>query len=358
MSPSQIAAQLSDLLRRRVVLWDGPLRRIAAEPVGDSDRGGVDVRYGRGGGALRILGARRGDLDTFEWSVIDAATYLLDLALGVGAATHKDWVLNALVDDDRDVRRDALWEVRARRWVDSNSEGIDVLAVILDGISEVGQVAFGRHLAAITHRNAQFIGLHLGAALFACAPTLDVTEVGRAAEVEASRHRARVRGLAVASCPPSAADIEDAAERAVHSARLRGTLPGQVGSARAEDLGGWSLLHTLPRSRSLLTQASPAAIALAASDDPTQRETVEVYLDAAGRANVTCELLHIHRTTLYYRLERMPDSVREALADGMQRSTLHLALKLLRLWEEEEAASAPVVTVPFDPTRHHDRLGA
>jgi sugar diacid utilization regulator len=46
-----------------------------------------------------------------------------------------------------------------------------------------------------------------------------------------------------------------------------------------------------------------------------------------------CEVLFIHRTTLYYRLEKMPEVVREALADGMKKSTLHLALKLIRLWE-------------------------
>ena len=47
--------------------------------------------------------------------------------------------------------------------------------------------------------------------------------------------------------------------------------------------------------------------------------------------STACKQLHIHRTTLYYRLENMPASVRDALEDGLKRSTLHLSLKLLRL---------------------------
>jgi hypothetical protein len=75
--------------------------------------------------------------------------------------------------------------------------------------------------------------------------------------------------------------------------------------------------------------------------DEVQRQTIEAYLDEAGRAPDTCARLHIHRTTLYYRLEHMPSAVREALADGLQRSTLHLALKTARLWEARpELASA------------------
>ncbi|MFZ8477397.1 helix-turn-helix domain-containing protein, partial [Staphylococcus aureus] len=65
-----------------------------------------------------------------------------------------------------------------------------------------------------------------------------------------------------------------------------------------------------------------------------------------GRASVACQRLHIHRTTLYYRLEQMPEVVREALADGLQRSTLHLTLKLLRLWDEELRRGEPAAVTP------------
>jgi hypothetical protein len=67
---------------------------------------------------------------------------------------------------------------------------------------------------------------------------------------------------------------------------------------------------------------------------------VEAYLDAGCSVAVACRALFIHRTTLYYRLESMSGTVRDALADGLQRSTLHLGLKFLRLWDSRNRADS------------------
>jgi DNA-binding PucR family transcriptional regulator len=77
---------------------------------------------------------------------------------------------------------------------------------------------------------------------------------------------------------------------------------------------------------------SPAADVLLEPANSIYRQTVEVYLDVAGRIADACARLHIHRTTLYYRLDKAPEAVRDALHDGSARSSLHLALKLERLW--------------------------
>ena len=124
---------------------------------------------------------------------------------------------------------------------------------------------------------------------------------------------------AVASAARIAADVSIA-------------VPEASRARHAEQLGGWALLHSVARSRTTLALASPAAEALCALTDKTRRETVEVYLDVAGSPREACARLHIHRATLYYRLEHLPAVVRDALADGLKRSTLHLALKLDRLW--------------------------
>lgn len=60
-------------------------------------------------------------------------------------------------------------------------------------------------------------------------------------------------------------------------------------------------------------------------------ETLETYLDAAGNAQVTAETLHLHRTSLYYRLQRVEQLARTDLKDGMERLALHLTLKVARL---------------------------
>ncbi len=76
-------------------------------------------------------------------------------------------------------------------------------------------------------------------------------------------------------------------------------------------------------------------------------ETLETYLDAAGNAQVTAETLHLHRTSLYYRLQRVEHLAHTDLKDGMERLALHLTLKVARLTGDyvprvsERAASEP-----------------
>lgn len=59
--------------------------------------------------------------------------------------------------------------------------------------------------------------------------------------------------------------------------------------------------------------------------------TLETYLDLAGNAHATAERLRLHRTTLYYRLQRVEQLAGTDLRDGGERLCLHLALKLARL---------------------------
>lgn len=60
-------------------------------------------------------------------------------------------------------------------------------------------------------------------------------------------------------------------------------------------------------------------------------ETLETYLDAAGNAQLTAELLHLHRTSLYYRLQRVEQLAATDLKNGMERLALHLSLKVARM---------------------------
>lgn len=53
-----------------------------------------------------------------------------------------------------------------------------------------------------------------------------------------------------------------------------------------------------------------------------------VYLDLAGNVQATAAALHLHRTSLYYRLERFEALTGVDLRDGTQRTAVHLALKV------------------------------
>lgn len=61
--------------------------------------------------------------------------------------------------------------------------------------------------------------------------------------------------------------------------------------------------------------------------------TLEAYLDAGGNGIQTAELLHIHRSTLNYRLARIEDICQLDLSDPAARINLQVALKLMRLFE-------------------------
>jgi sugar diacid utilization regulator len=260
-------------------------------------------------------------------------------------ADPRDAYIAGLLDADPGRRREALAVARARRWVDVYGE-VTVRAVVVDGPDARRRRL--AHALAVTGRTHTLV-VEDGETLVL------VTSVGRTERdveewVATTAMSAGVALAAPIGCAELAADDEDL-QRAFDDARATTELLMLVGrdvlgTARAADLGLWRLLHGMSGSRRLIAAASPAADELWRSADPTRRETVEVFLDAGCSVAVACRALFIHRTTLYYRLENMSDTVRAALDDGLQRSALHLALKLLRLWEGADDNSSDGVSGP------------
>ena len=64
--------------------------------------------------------------------------------------------------------------------------------------------------------------------------------------------------------------------------------------------------------------------------------TLEAYLDSGGNGVGTAEALHIHRSTLNYRLQRINHIIEYNLQDPMIRTNLQVAVKLMRLFEVDE----------------------
>ena len=75
-----------------------------------------------------------------------------------------------------------------------------------------------------------------------------------------------------------------------------------------------------------------AVYALLAAD-PQGRlvETLEAYLREGGAGSAAAKALHIHRTTLYYRLDRVREITGLDLDDGDVRMALQLGLGAHRL---------------------------
>ena len=88
--------------------------------------------------------------------------------------------------------------------------------------------------------------------------------------------------------------------------------------------------------RWLLARPLAPSSALAPLDEqvrsaPMLLHTLETYLDLGGDARRTGELLNLHRTTLYWRLDRIAGLLRADLSDGLTRTHLHVELKQRRL---------------------------
>jgi len=71
-------------------------------------------------------------------------------------------------------------------------------------------------------------------------------------------------------------------------------------------------------------------------------ETLETYLDVAGNAQVTAERLNLHRTSLYYRLQRVEQLANTDLKNGLERLALHLTIKIARMTGDYDGANGYV----------------
>jgi hypothetical protein len=97
-----------------------------------------------------------------------------------------------------------------------------------------------------------------------------------------------------------------------------------------DDLGSYAVTAQLPTA-ALAPALLPRPVqALLGEGEPEWLvETLGCYLDHAGSAPRTAAALHIHRTSLYYRLERIHEITGLDLDDGENRLLLHLGVRMI-----------------------------
>lgn len=240
-----------------------------------------------------------------------------------GARVH---VFRRLLDGDRSVRVRALAQAADRRWLE-RSEGLVVALVETTGSEEER-----RRLATALQSDGRGALWHIGD--LATRPVLVVSRSRLAGDVEdalasaARRHGHPDVRLATTTVEPD----EDDLLPAVREALILLDAP-----EHATPAGIRVLLDEVHVPLDLIRRASPGAFALWRAGDRQQLDTVEAYLDAGARVSEACRRLHLHRTTLYYRLENLPAPVRDELSDGLRRSVLHVALKMLRRHPADDA---------------------
>ena len=340
MNLQQVANQLSDELRRsvRVVgLDDRELATSTRRGLTELERLAVPIRGTAGTiASFWLEGGERPPLSATDYELIDAAAgrarNLLGENPGPVTGDPRESTFRRLLDDDPEARRSAFVDAAANRWIERGSTIVHALKFD-DSTDSYQRVSFGQRLAAIRELRINFLRERDAVVYLAARGTSGDDLFDGFIRNESARMGIQVLAAGSARVEPSADDLAEAANHARTAMDLVFALPDLQPSKDISRLGGWLLLHSVPAQRRLLSSVSPAAEQLFSSGDRLQRETIETYLDCGGQTRAACELLHIHRTTLYYRLENMPPLVREALDDGMTRSTLHLALKLVRLWE-------------------------
>jgi hypothetical protein len=117
---------------------------------------------------------------------------------------------------------------------------------------------------------------------------------------------------------------------AVHRARVtaQALRAGAIlGQPTWDSLGSWQLIVSAPDDVAI-ADIHPAAETLAAQGRPDLMITARALLDHGGDVARAAEELHIHRTTLYYRLERIEALTGVNLKAGPGRDDLHMALRL------------------------------
>ncbi|MBB4904370.1 PucR family transcriptional regulator [Actinophytocola algeriensis] len=126
---------------------------------------------------------------------------------------------------------------------------------------------------------------------------------------------------------PSLSQAAASYAEALHASVVASRVPAFAPVATWASLGVYRMLAGMGAHA-----IHPGVTALLASTEYAPLlETLETYLDSAGSAVETSNALRLHRTSLYYRLQRVESLTGTNLKNGNDRLMLHLSLKLARL---------------------------
>lgn len=343
------SAAIGHVLAQGVAGWTTPGIIPPNESIGMYARVCYPIRWhGDLLGLLLVVDAE-GSITTSELSAISAAGEELApmlagdrLADREGPSAQLSAAVRDLISGPEPARRAALRVLAA----DIDPEGFEHVRVVTLRVRDstdasASHIATALELALKASRNVPGSPLTLftvddqqGSAVLGSprrpvsetqAADLGMRMVEKAEEVAAGRFRctagvgAETVGLdrAWASYDQSILACETAGERGVQ------VLPWST-------LGPMAVLLHLPHGR-LPVEALPAEMQRLLAVDPDGRllETLRAFLEHAGAIPATAEALHIHRTTLYYRLEKLTTNAGIDLDDGDTRLALHLSLKLI-----------------------------
>jgi sugar diacid utilization regulator len=256
--------------------------------------------------------------------VVQALTYLLSPSEELREAAAGQLVAQSLLRETEPV---SVVVVQALPPSDAHAQAIE------EALLDMGWEAPGGSLLRLAYRDHAVLLVRLASGdddSFA----VSMARAGR----EALRRRLPDRSgggpRVVATIGDSQADLHRAVSsyrQARLATKVAAAIPGMGDVVHWRDLGVFRALAQLPNAEAVRTALDPRVAALLRSGDEPVVSTLEAYLDLAGDAKATAEHLHLHRGTLYYRLEKAQRLSGIDVRNGYDRLALHLGLKLARL---------------------------
>ncbi|WP_246368265.1 PucR family transcriptional regulator [Kibdelosporangium persicum] len=168
-------------------------------------------------------------------------------------------------------------------------------------------------------------------------PAAPVTETAVAQAVQTALRSCFTAPTAVGTggAPVSLDQIPHAYDRARVAAWVAQVTGNGNGLLSWTDIGPWRLLARLAGHQvgdeNLIANLHPGLRTLIELDRGELITTLDAYLRTGGDARSAAEALHLHRSTLYYRIDRIADITGANLRDGDTRFDLTLGLRVAAL---------------------------
>jgi hypothetical protein len=137
--------------------------------------------------------------------------------------------------------------------------------------------------------------------------------------------------VGIGECQTTLSEAHVSYRQARLAAKVAEVIATPGGCWRWRDLGVFRTLAQLPSWGVRDLELDPRFVAVLDGCDPEILHTLETYLELGCDVRRTAAELHVHRHTLYYRLQKVERLAGVNLRDGNDRLVVHLGFKMARL---------------------------
>lgn len=251
-------------------------------------------------------------------------------AVQTAEASLKGSLLNQLIEGDPE-RESLLTDQAIRYGIDLNKPYTMLVMDVLTHENASPVRLYRRVNRLASERNWQaVVSQFAGQVVMLLSTQKDPLEAAEFIHQRLERNDLRIGVSAIHQMPGS---VAGAYAECLETLRITSRLGDERRTICFDELG---YIHTIYHAGAGSLRGNVHAASLRLLREETQADlfrTLEVYLDLGGNGVATAEVLHIHRSTLNYRLQRIGQITHANLSDPITRLNLQVTLKQLRLFE-------------------------